>query len=165
MAADEQFGEVVAGHVLHHPAAGLDDASVRKNHLDADEVIANRAVAKATRPAGVGGKQRADGQPLRVRRVDGQPLPAPGQFGLQLVQRDTRFDRHCHVVRRMRHHAVEVAQIDAADFCAARTGQDLPQIVQTRWLNRHRRSHAQVLKHIENRRPRELARVQLAQNR
>ena len=139
-AADKQFAEIVARNVFHHFAAGFDEVPVRQGDLDADQVIANRAATESSGPAGVGCKQCSNSQAVRPRRVDGEPLAALRELRLQRRQRDARFHRYGQIFRRVIHHAVKRAHIDRADLFAACAGvrQNLPQIVQTGWLNRHR---------------------------
>ena len=43
VAAAEEFHEVKAGDVLHHPAAGLDDFAAPVDEAQANEKIARRA--------------------------------------------------------------------------------------------------------------------------
>src|SRR3712207_1086832 len=48
--AGEEFGEVVAGYVLDHLAAGLGYSPIRENHSYADDEVPDRPVAVAARP-------------------------------------------------------------------------------------------------------------------
>src|SRR5262249_38258918 len=71
LGADDGAGEVVSGVVLAG-AAGGDDAAVRQDDLDTENVIDGDAVLEGVRSAAVGGDVAADGAgPLAgwVRRV------------------------------------------------------------------------------------------------
>src|SRR5262249_28221033 len=81
--AGVQFHQVVAGDVLDDAAAGPGLGAVVGDEADADDVVAEGAVAVAARPADVGGDGAAEGGPLRVRHVDRQPLVLGGEDLLQ----------------------------------------------------------------------------------
>ena len=120
--ADEHFRQVVTRDVLHDFAARLDDASVGQGHLEADEVIPNRAPTEAPRAAGILFQQFADGKPLRTRRVHRQPLSAFPKLRLQCQQRDAGFHSDSQVLRRVLDDATERAQFDPLDFFPQGTG-------------------------------------------
>ena len=56
----EQFAEVVAGDVFHHAAAAFERDAAAIDGVDADHVVANRAVAVASRAAPIRGHHAAD---------------------------------------------------------------------------------------------------------
>ena len=69
-AADLELGEVVAGHVLHHPAAGLHQPPVAGGDRAAEHVVPHRAEPVPKRARRRGGDDGAEA-PLRPpRRVD-----------------------------------------------------------------------------------------------
>ena len=82
----EQLGQVVAGDVLDHLAAGVGDGAVGQDHGDADDQVADGAVAQPPRARGVGRDHPADGGP-GLGRVEGQPLAGRGQGRLEVGQR------------------------------------------------------------------------------
>ena len=73
---DHQLGEVEAGDVLHHLSAAAGERAVGADEGDADEQVADRAVARAARTEGVGRDDAADG--LRSRAAAGR-APAAGR--------------------------------------------------------------------------------------
>ena len=93
----EQAGEIVAGHVLHDDAAGLRHAAVDARHRHADDGVARRAVAMASRTAVVRGHDSADGRPLRPRRIPGEALAVHRQRGIDRRQRRPGLDRRGQV--------------------------------------------------------------------
>ena len=58
--AGEQFAEVVAGDVFHHAAAAFERHAAAVDRVDADHVVANRAVAVAPRAVPIRGHDAAD---------------------------------------------------------------------------------------------------------
>ena len=70
LGADDHAGQVVAGVVLGR-AAGLDDAAVGQDELDAEDVVDGDAVLERVRAAGVGGDVAADRAGALARRVGG----------------------------------------------------------------------------------------------
>ena len=77
--AGEQFAEIVTGDIFHDAAAGFERHAAAIDGADADHIIADRAPAKAARPAQGRGHQRRRASPARLRAVDRQPLPFGGQ--------------------------------------------------------------------------------------
>jgi hypothetical protein len=92
-AADEQSGEVVAGHVLHDFAAHVRNAAITRNHLQPEHVIARGAVAVALRPRRRSCDDRADRRVVIGRRVKGKALPLCACYALERAQRDSRLNR------------------------------------------------------------------------
>jgi hypothetical protein len=76
--ADEEFAEVVPGDVLDDRAAAAGDRAVAEHHGDADDEVADPAVAVPGRSRVGGGDEAADGA-AGVGRVDGEPLALGGQ--------------------------------------------------------------------------------------
>ena len=74
-----ELHQVVAGDVLDHAAAGLHLVAVVGHEADADDVIAERAVAVAPRAARVERDRAAERRPLgrRARRSAATGLPSP----------------------------------------------------------------------------------------
>ena len=58
--AAEEFGQVVAGDVFDHPAAGADALSVAVDHLEAQQVVAQGAGFEAPGAGEVAGDGAAD---------------------------------------------------------------------------------------------------------
>ena len=58
--AGEELHQVVAGDVLHHPAAGLDDLAAAGDGADADQAVAGGAGLDAARTGEIGRGDRAD---------------------------------------------------------------------------------------------------------
>ncbi len=59
--ARHQLAEIVAGHVLHHPAAGLEGLAPPRYRRETEEVVARGASLDPARARHVGGKDTADG--------------------------------------------------------------------------------------------------------
>ena len=105
--ARHQLGQVIAGDVLHHLAAAGGDGAIRQNDGDADDEVANAAVAQAQRPAVIGRDHAADGCALRPQRVQRKPLPVRGERALQLRDGDSGPDGDRHIAGRVLQDAVE----------------------------------------------------------
>ncbi len=65
--------QVVARHVLHHPAAALDHAAVTGHEGDPEQVVPYGAEAAAQRSRRGGGHDGAQGAPRQPGRVDREP--------------------------------------------------------------------------------------------
>ncbi len=79
-----EAGEVETGDVLDHPAAGMGDDAVAGDDGRSDHEVPHRPVRKPPRAGVVGGEDASDRRSgVGERRVDGEPLPVRGQFGLQ----------------------------------------------------------------------------------
>ena len=72
--AGEELRQIVAGDVLHHPAAAAHERAVGGDDAHADQPVAHLAVAEAQRAAAIGGDQAADGHLAAARRIERQPL-------------------------------------------------------------------------------------------
>jgi hypothetical protein len=79
---DEEFAQVIACDVLDHFATSFDQAPVRKNNFEADEIVTNRPVTAASGSVLIQTQQRLDREPFGMGRIDWQPLAAPGQATL-----------------------------------------------------------------------------------
>ena len=77
--ANEELAQIVAGDVLDDAAAGLDLVALVVDGADAEDVVAQRAEAVATRAAGVDGEGAAERGAIRVGHVDRQPLVFDGE--------------------------------------------------------------------------------------
>ena len=93
----QQLHEVVAGDVLHHPTAVLDDLAASVHEAHADQAVAAGPDLDPARPADICGDHAADGrlscgpeQPAVIHRLEGQALVALGERGLDLGQRRPR---------------------------------------------------------------------------
>ena len=86
-AAAQQAHQVVARHILHHPAAGLGVDAIASQQSDTDDLVAHAQVPLA-QPAGqtAGHKSTDAAGPSVPRWVDGQPLAFLGQKLLQGVE-------------------------------------------------------------------------------
>ena len=73
-----ELAEVVAGDVLDDLAAGVGDRAVGQHDGDADEQVADGAVAQPARAGGVR-RQHAAERRARLGRVEGEPLPGAGR--------------------------------------------------------------------------------------
>ena len=104
--AAEQLGQVVAGDVLDHLAAGPGHGPVGQDHGDADDQVAHGAVAQPPRPRGVGRHHPAEGGP-GLGRVEGQPLAGRGQGGLEIGQAHARLGPHDQVAGGVLQHLVQ----------------------------------------------------------
>src|SRR5438270_804664 len=60
--AGHQLGEVVAGDVLHHLAACLEDLATAADRLEAEEMVARGARLDAARPRQIAGEDPAQGR-------------------------------------------------------------------------------------------------------
>ena len=93
--AGEQLAQIVAGDVLHHPPAGLDQIAAPGDRLDAEEVVARGPGLDPARAGQIAGKHAADGaapglaaqQRSVVRRLECQLLVALGKARLDLRKR------------------------------------------------------------------------------
>ena len=104
-AAGEQAHQVVAGHVLHHLAAGPGGGAVGPHQADTDQLVAHAQVALAGAAGQAAGHQPAHaaaGAAVRAAApgpVEGQPLPVVGQLLLQHHQWCARLHRHGEILR------------------------------------------------------------------
>ena len=98
--------QVVAGDVLHHAAAALDDAPVAGDERDAEQVVAHRAEPGAQRTGGA----RRDDRPERATRDAGgiqrEPGAPVGELLAQGVPADARLGGGHEVLRLDRRDAV-----------------------------------------------------------
>ena len=81
---DVKLHQVVAGDVLHHFSAGARDLARWVRDRDPDYPITHGPIARAAKPVGIGRDHPADGRPLRVRRIQREPLPLRAQRRLQV---------------------------------------------------------------------------------
>jgi hypothetical protein len=95
--ADVEFVEVVAADVLHDAAAGLAGGAIGVDDADAEEPVADRAVAVTQRTRDVRGEETADSRPLDAGRIEGEPLAVPREEGLQVGETHAGFDGDGHV--------------------------------------------------------------------
>jgi hypothetical protein len=120
-----ELGEVVAGHVLDHVAAGAGDGAVREHERRADHEVPQRAPDECGRPGVAGREQPAHGGPVRdPRRVQRDVLPVPGELGVQLPQRGAGADGHRHVARVVGDHPGQAAGVQHRVDAAQRPGPD-----------------------------------------
>ncbi len=78
----EELGQVVAGHVLDHLAAGSGDRSVGQGHGDAEDQVTRRSVAVAQRAGVARGDHAADGGSITFADsggIEGDHLVGAGQ--------------------------------------------------------------------------------------
>ena len=105
--AGEQLAEIVAGDVLHDAAAAFERDAAAVDGVDADHVVADRAVAVAARAAPVRGDDAADRRLGGARHVDRQLLAFGGERRGEVGHADAGFDDDRHVARRVVDDAVE----------------------------------------------------------
>ncbi len=105
--ADVQLAQVVAGHVLDDPAAGLDLLPLVVDGGNAEDVVAQRAEAVAARAADVGGEGAAQRGPVGVRHVHGKALVLGGQHAAQLGDGNAGLHGDGHVAGGVIDDAVE----------------------------------------------------------
>ena len=106
-ASREPARHVVARHVLHDAAAGLEQLRPAVDALDTQQVIARRPAVDAPRARQVGGEHRPDrlravrsaGGGAHVDRLEGEHLPARGQLGLDRGERRAGARRHHELAR------------------------------------------------------------------
>jgi FAD/FMN-containing dehydrogenase len=114
-AAGEQLAEVVAGDVLDHAAAGLDQVAAAGHRLHAEQVVARGAGLDAARAGEVAGERTADraaaGRAAEQRAVVGglevEPLVVRGEARLDLGERCAAGGRH--------HQLLGLVQPDAGE--------------------------------------------------
>ena len=87
-----QLHQVVAGDVLHHPAAGAGDLTGWVGDGDADHPVPDGAVAGAAEPVGVAGQHPTDRRSSRVWWVKREALTLCPQRRLEVVDRHPGFD-------------------------------------------------------------------------
>ena len=97
----EQLAEIVAGDVLHDAAAAFERHAAAIDGVDADHVVANRAVAVAPRAAPIRGHDAADRRFARARHIDRQLLPFGGERRGEVGHPHAGFDEDRHVARRV----------------------------------------------------------------
>ena len=127
-AAGEQLAQVIAGDVLHDPAAGLDRVAAPGHRAHAEEVIARCAGLDPTRAREVAGDHAADRaapwfaakQRAVIRRLERELLLVVGEAGLDLGQRRPDLRRHHELGRLIQANAAEAIETDL-DLCLDRT--------------------------------------------
>ncbi len=72
--AGHQLREIVAGDVLHHPPAGLEDLAKSAHGFETEEVIARRALANAARPREIASEHAAQSRRLVVGAEQRAPI-------------------------------------------------------------------------------------------
>ena len=99
--AGEQLAEVVAGDVLHDAAAAFERDAAAIDGVDADHVVADRAVAVAARAVPVRGHHAAERGFAGARHVDRQMLAFGGERRGEIGHPHAGFDEDRHVARRV----------------------------------------------------------------
>ena len=99
--AGEQFAEVVAGDVFHDAAAAFERDAAAVDGVDADHVIAHRAVAEAARAGPVGRHDAAERGFGGAGNVDRQLLALGRKRGGEVGHANACFDDDRHVARRV----------------------------------------------------------------
>ena len=99
--AGEQFAEIVAGDVFHDAAAAFERDAAAIDGVDADHVVAHRAVAEPARAGPVGGRDAAERGFGGAGDVDRQLLPFGGERGGEVGHADAGLDDDRHVARRV----------------------------------------------------------------
>src|SRR5580765_2574328 len=72
--AYEELAKIITGHVFDDSPAGFDLVALVVDRTDADDIIAQRAIAIAARAADVDGEHAAHGGPVGVRHIDRKAL-------------------------------------------------------------------------------------------
>jgi len=106
-AAHLELGEVVAGHVLHHPAAGAHQSSVPGRNRAAEHVVSHGAITVTQRAGGGGCNHRADAPVGAARRIDGEPHTIVGQPPSQCFERRAGLDRRDQIGGAHRHDLLQ----------------------------------------------------------
>src|SRR5688572_26178698 len=99
--ACEQFGQIIAGYVLHHATAHLDQAAVSAHDFHANDMSARRAIAKLLRASKSGADHATDRCRSIVRGIDGQPLTFSPELFVECPQSYTCFSYRNQVSRFM----------------------------------------------------------------
>ncbi len=93
-ASRHQLHQIIAGDVLHHPPAILDDAATAIDKADPDQAVARRPRLNAARTRDIGSDDTTDGrltfrpeQRAVIHRLERQALPVTRQRRLHLGQR------------------------------------------------------------------------------
>ena len=110
--ADQELGDVVAGHRLDHLGAAPGGHAVGLDEAHAEQQIAHGAVAQSERTAGRGGADAAERAPRPSGRIQRQRLPSRGERGRQRAGRHARLHRHGQVVRAVLQHRVQAREIE-----------------------------------------------------
>ena len=110
--ADEQLAEVVAGHVLDDPSAGMEHLAVRFHGRQPDHVIAKRSQSKPPRSTGIRRQSATQRRAFPMRNIDRQPQPFASQYFIEPRDRNAGFDRDRHVTGRKLDDAIEPAGDD-----------------------------------------------------
>ena len=105
--------EIVAGDVLHHPSAGLDDLAPAIDRRHAENVIARRAGKDAPTARVIGGDHAADRGLARavaehgpkIDRLEGERLIALGEKLLDLADRRSGLDHEHELARLVKRNA------------------------------------------------------------
>ncbi len=105
--ADQQLADVVAGDVLHHPAAAVPDGAVGEDEAHADGQVARGAEAGAQRSPGAARHDAANGGRNSAVGVEHEALAMWRQRGLQRVEAQSRLHHADQVTRLVLHHGVE----------------------------------------------------------
>ena len=110
--ADEQFAQVVSGHVLDDAAARMEHAAVGRHGRQSDDIVAERPATEPARSAGIRGHRPAQRGPARLRDIDRQPLPFGFQDFGEPIDVDARFHGDGHVAGRKVDDSFEAAHVD-----------------------------------------------------
>ena len=97
--ADEQFRQIVAGHVLDHFPAALGEFPHRGDEVDAEDHVARRTVSQPPRAAAVGGEDSADGCLRAKGRIERQHLSLGLERRGQVRHPNSRFHRDGQIRR------------------------------------------------------------------
>ena len=97
--ADEELGQVVAGDVLDHLAAALDERARRRDHGHADEEIAARSVEVTPRTGRIARENAAERRFVGMRWVEREPLAAPAELALERAQGHARLNGRGQIAR------------------------------------------------------------------
>ena len=119
-AARQQLAEVVAGDVLHHPPAGLEDLALAVDGKRAQEMVARRARLWAARAGEIAGQHAAQGplprrpavERAQIRRLEGQHLALFRQRLLDLGQARAGASGQHQLLRLIEADAGEMRQIE-----------------------------------------------------
>ena len=96
LGADHQPGQVVAVGGLAGAAAGVDDAAIGEDHLEAQHVLADGAVADGVGAGGAGRAHAADG--AVAAGVDREEHALVAQVVVELLAGDAGLDQAVHVL-------------------------------------------------------------------
>ncbi len=115
----QQFAEIVAGDVLHHPAAGLEAVAEAGHAVRPQQMIASAAGPDAAGSGEAGADHAADGAEARraqqrrgVDRLEGELLIFGIDQGLDVGERRAGLNRDDQLVRLIGGHRVERRQVE-----------------------------------------------------